>query len=87
MGEETRTLERPPHTDGELRGGLCKVICGGLVAGVCFQILAAVAAAALAISMIVIAVAGPAAPWIGGIILGSLATAAAICVHRNRHTA
>ena len=87
MGEQTRTIERPPGADGQARSSLCKIVCGGLVAGVCFQILAAIAAVALAVSMIVIAIAGPAAPWIGGIILGSLATAAALCVHRSRHTA
>jgi len=66
------------------RGGLCLIVCGALTAGVCLHFLAAVAAVTLGISMIVIAVAGPAAPWIGGMVIGGLATAGAMCVARHR---
>ncbi|MCJ7726364.1 MAG: hypothetical protein MUP76_08280 [Acidimicrobiia bacterium] len=79
------TADRTSGPLAETRSGLCKVVCGAISAGVCLHLLAAVAAVTLGISMIVIAVAGPAAPWIGGMVLGGLATAGAFCVARNRH--
>lgn len=84
MNNDQLIIDPKPALNVQARGGLCKVVCGALTAGVCLHMLAAVAAVTLGISMIVIAVAGAAAPWIGGMVIGSLATAGALCVARNR---
>jgi len=79
------TADRASGPMAETRSGLCKVVCGAISAGVCLHLLAAVAAVTLGISMIIIAIAGPVAPWIGGMVLGGLATAGAFCVARSRN--
>jgi hypothetical protein len=84
MGQETLAMDNATRPGTEVRGGVCRVVCGALTAGVCLHLFAAIAAVTLAVSMIVIAVAGPAAPWIGGIIIGGVATAVAMCAARRR---
>ncbi|MBU1225654.1 MAG: hypothetical protein KJ698_00390 [Actinobacteria bacterium] len=84
MGPHRLTTDGTTRPGTEFRGGVCRVVCGALTAGVCLHLFAAIAAVALAVSMIVIAVGGPAASWIGGIVIGSLATAIAMCAARHR---
>jgi len=84
MDSRELTIDTVTGPRAGVRGGLCRIVCGALTAGVCLHLLAAVAAVTLGISMVVIAVAGPAAPWIGGIVISGLAAAGAICVARAR---
>jgi len=78
------TIDQPTRPGTEPLGSLSRIVCGTLAAGICLHLLAAVAAVTVGISMIVIAVAGPAAAWIGGMVIGGLATAGAMCVARKR---
>ena len=84
MSNDQLTIDEVGTPFTRARGGLCRIVCGAMTAGVCLHLLAAVAAVTLGFSMIVIAVAGPVAPWIGGMVIGGLATAGAVCVARSR---
>jgi hypothetical protein len=84
MTNDQFTVDRNETPVTQVRSGLSRIVSGAMTAGVCLHLLAAIAAVTLGLSMIVIAVAGPVAPWIGGMVLGGLATYGVMCAARSR---